>query len=667
MRPRYAIGGEVLPDVVSGVGDIIGTFFGMPTAGDMGVSMLSSMDGGQTGGEGIEHRAFGSIEGEDNSDGGFKRGGMARYDGGGMVGGFSPLTASTAGQQMPTAQSYFNNMTPEQLQQYVMRLPIGSAQAQRAQTVLQQKRTMPNVGTTAQGGFGTQQPQAQPQQATMARGGRMGFADGGETDNGIYIPYPAPPSDDSQRQAEVANDAAQDDGGQPATPPMVSAQDLQAPGAMGQGTPQTVQAAMPAPQGHATEQPDEPPISEDPRKVTRAEVNPWLALAAAGFGAAAGTSPYAAVNIGKGALAGIENYMTQTKQANNVDEAADKLMTEAAQHRKQLAIDQQNADTNAQYRKDQAAYQQGELGLRGKQVAQGKYMPVKDALGNEMLFNPITKEWVQPPNNGMGTGPDAAAGGISIMNAYKQPTGPDGKPLSGDAYLATLPPQIAATAKQIANGDVAPISGFGLKNPTLLAAQNAAQNYDPTWNGRRYSEIKNFDVGKQGDTTRAFNVATGHLAMLGQLADAMNNGDTKQINALSNEVKKQFGLSSAPTNLDALRGLVSGEVVKATTGSAGALGDREEIQKNINSASSPKMIKDAISDVYLPAIKRQLEGLEQQYSSSTGLKNYRQKYLMPDTQKVLGLDMVSVKDPTGRSARIPSSDLPAALQNGWTQ
>ena len=53
-RMNYAIGGEVLPDVISGIGDIVGCFFGDPGAGDQGVGILSNLDGGATKGAGVE-------------------------------------------------------------------------------------------------------------------------------------------------------------------------------------------------------------------------------------------------------------------------------------------------------------------------------------------------------------------------------------------------------------------------------------------------------------------------------------------------------------------------------------------------------------------------------------------------------------------------------------
>lgn len=56
------IGGEVLPDVLSAVGDVVGSFFGMPFAGEAATKMLSTLTGGRTKPEGIATQAFSGID-----------------------------------------------------------------------------------------------------------------------------------------------------------------------------------------------------------------------------------------------------------------------------------------------------------------------------------------------------------------------------------------------------------------------------------------------------------------------------------------------------------------------------------------------------------------------------------------------------------------------------
>lgn len=281
------------------------------------------------------------------------RGGSVGYDDGGVVGGLTPLDLSSAG-GTPSGQndeSNYQRMSPQQLQVVLMRLPAGSREAQSAQEVLRQKNLMPNVGVQATGGFGSQQPQQQPQEQPP-----QGMADGG-------IPLP-PGGDDDQmrRRLELADEVNAASPNVAAAQPVstVPLNDLQQPqqGAMGRGPPPP--PVIPAPQAEQPQQggmgaalqqvaqnehpsyaADEPPNTRAPAKA-----DPWLALANAGFAMAAGQSPNAMVNIGRGAMEGIKSYREQQKEADTVNQAADKLMAEAKQHKDSIAIQQQNADTS---------------------------------------------------------------------------------------------------------------------------------------------------------------------------------------------------------------------------------------------------------------------------------------------------------------------------------
>lgn len=109
------------------------------------------------------------------------------------------------------------------------------------------------------------------------------------------------------------------------------------------------------------------------------------ALATAGFAMMAGKNRNAMQNIGEGGLAGLENYGKQKasvreyalKQAE-VEKQAQQLAMEAARYNKQLAIEQENADTNKQYKDITAKVAQDNLGLKD-------VVKIKDALGTEHL------------------------------------------------------------------------------------------------------------------------------------------------------------------------------------------------------------------------------------------------------------------------------------------
>lgn len=539
-----------------------------------------------------------------NMDGttGHARGGRTHFDDGGQVGGQTPITASgaTMNPYQQGQNSSYQNMTPQQLQQYIMRLPANSPQAQAATAVLQQKRMMPNVGVQAQGGLGSQQP-------TMASGGRLHYDDGGS------LPPPTDP-DQAAREADLQSELGQEQAQNLSSAIPLSA--LQPSGGSSAPAAQPPSGGMGTQRMTASATP--PSGAEDtPPTPQHRNVNPWLALAQAGFAIAGGTSPYAGVNIGRGAMQGIDNLTQQQRETDTVNEAADKLMQEAKQHRDQIAIEQQNADTNKQHVGNEADYQKSVL-------AQGKFIPVTDAMGNKSIYNTATKEWITQPNS------------QSVNTAVL--SGPDGSPLTGDAYLQELQkknPTMAAQVKAMDEGDLNFPSGFAAKAPYWQQRLDALYNYNPNASQQTAGAYKQFMSGPLGNTVRSINVATNHINLADQLIDAMNNGDTKRLNQLGNVAKTEFGLSGAPTDLNAVKTLLSGELEKAAAGNIGAVTDRTALAEQLNNANSPELLH-GVTKQFKALMGGQYGGLQQQYEAQTGRKDFR-KFLTPASEEAIGL------------------------------
>lgn len=145
--------------------------------------------------------------------------------------------------------------------------------------------------------------------------------------------------------------------------------------------------------------------------------------------------------------------------------------------------------------------------------------------------------------------------------------------------------------------------------------------------------IQRFTSGPQGNTIRSFNVLVDHLDTLSEAAEGLKNGDNRILNRFVNNWKAATG-DPAPTNFDGIKALVGDEVVKAVVGSAGALADREEVKKDLDRASSPQQLAQLV-EKYKKLALGQLHGLQKQYETSTGLKNFGDM-LLPGTLKALG-------------------------------
>jgi len=189
-----------------------------------------------------------------------------------------------------------------------------------------------------------------------------------------------------------------------------------------------------------------------------------------------------------------------------------------------------------------------------------------------------------------------------------------------------------------------------------LSQQQISQNLQKFQAGSKATQA--FDSGPQGNTTRSLNVAIQHLDTLGQLSDALNNGNVQLFNKIGNTVASQLG-SPAPTNFNAAKAIVGDEIIKAIVGSGGALADRENAQNQISAASSPAQLSQVIQ-TYKQLMAGQLHGLRQQYESSTGAKDFNDK-LFPETIKQLE----GVAAPKQAGPTSPAS-LPQKAQGGGT-
>jgi hypothetical protein len=146
--------------------------------------------------------------------------------------------------------------------------------------------------------------------------------------------------------------------------------------------------------------------------------------------------------------------------------------------------------------------------------------------------------------------------------------------------------------------------------------------------------LKRFSGGTEGTAVRSMNTATDHLFTLEQAGIALKNGDIRLFNSIVNKAKKEFGVS-APTSFEGVKKIVAGEIVKATTGTGGALADREEVAATLNAANSPEQLLEQIA-YYKELMAGQLNSLELQWITSTnrGSKEFREK-LSPRTKKIL--------------------------------
>jgi len=191
-------------------------------------------------------------------------------------------------------------------------------------------------------------------------------------------------------------------------------------------------------------------------------------------------------------------------------------------------------------------------------------------------------------------------------------------------------------AAMIADYKLAPPSSMALRSPYGVAIMSRVRELNPDYDANQFTVKKSglnaFATGKQGNAVRSFNVALDHLDTLDQLSTALGNRDTRVINEVGNRWAAATG-QAAPVSFDAVKGLVADEIVKAVTGSAGALGDRESAKATLNAANSPEQLR-AVSENYKRLMKGQLDGLQRQFIDAGGTLEEWNKKLSPAAQTV---------------------------------
>ena len=123
---------------------------------------------------------------------------------------------------------------------------------------------------------------------------------------------------------------------------------------------------------------------------------------------------------------------------------------------------------------------------------------------------------------------------------------------------------------------------------------------------------KSFTSGDAAKNLNAFNTASAHLDTLGQASEALHNGDVQAINRIGNEYNKQTG-SPAPTNFDAVKNAVAGEVSKTFKGGGATDAEIKEANDTISNASSPAQLRGVI-ETYKDLMASKRQALQDQYT-----------------------------------------------------
>lgn len=226
-----------------------------------------------------------------------------------------------------------------------------------------------------------------------------------------------------------------------------------------------------------------------------------------------------------------------------------------------------------------------------------------------------------------------AFGGASGMAGGATP----GANLTGDAYLATLPPQTANYIKGVAEGRMPMPSGMMLKTPFGQGMLMAMSKYDPNFDAINYSarsKTRNdFTSGKSAQSINALNTVIGHMQSLSDAADSLNNGPFQPLNNAQNVALNVMG-DPRVKNFDTTKKAVVDELTRVYRGAGGSEGDIKTWSEQINSANSPAQLHSVISTIG-DLLESKVNALGEQYNQGMGTTGNPIQLVTPHAQQAL--------------------------------
>lgn len=234
----------------------------------------------------------------------------------------------------------------------------------------------------------------------------------------------------------------------------------------------------------------------------------------------------------------------------------------------------------------------------------------------------------------LATGP--VLSGFSGPNAQQTSgVGRDGG-ATDEAFLKTLPPQLAIKVKMLADGTFPVPTGAALKDPGLQQAIILAKRYDPSFEGANYANRaatqQAFTKGKQGDTIANINSVLGHIAGLDKSVEGLRNFDfgpaSSSVNWLKNAIFRGGQANDPDINsFEENANLASSELSKVYTGSEGSQADRANARAPFSQYGAPESNKAAIKKA-LELLTSKLHSVEDQYQRGMGGKRFTVRELM---------------------------------------
>jgi hypothetical protein len=204
-----------------------------------------------------------------------------------------------------------------------------------------------------------------------------------------------------------------------------------------------------------------------------------------------------------------------------------------------------------------------------------------------------------------------------------------------------------------------PVPDMTTRNPLSIAVNNAIDRAYPGIDknefATRHAVFQDVAKGDTAKNLKAINTALEHTAKLMPMAEDLNNTRVPLWNSIANPVTRQFSgnFEAREKAFNDQSQLAATEIAKAIKGGTPALGEIEEMQRNLSSAGSPEALRTVIKNK-VEALKARLSAIQDQYTRATGATRLPFDPLSSESKKFLQ-QIEGVNTKTGQSnASVPA-------------
>lgn len=229
--------------------------------------------------------------------------------------------------------------------------------------------------------------------------------------------------------------------------------------------------------------------------------------------------------------------------------------------------------------------------------------------------------------SGAGLGPTASGspsagvgGGVAAQPSINDvPAAIRGRVQAALDYRQALPPQ-------------------GRNNPINSAISEWTYKLDPQHDETNFPArnklMTAFTSGKESGQINAVNTALGHVGVLSDAIDALNNGNIPVLNAIANKLGVAIGNTPA-TTVQTIVHRVGPELAAAYIQGGGGEGERGTTADDFSVNKGNNQLKANLA-ITAQLLRSKIGSLENQYKNTMGRDDFQQRFITPEAQSTLG-------------------------------